>query len=270
MNIADGVYNATITAAAVYEKNGLKLELHLSLCDENGNGYTQTGSDGKEYPLEKRMFYTLISNEGAVNTKVIDFIKAWAPAWDGVDPFWFTDVANTDAIGMVECTLKTEPDYKDPKKSYQNVKFINELGHAANHGGGSKPVQSGDRAAIMAKYGAKFKAAAQATMKPVAASALKKPAPVVAKPAPAPSRPAQKPNAPSKPAPKSSPGYQSGLAGQAEVWDAYCKEHPGDSQDALSTAWFAALDEVAPGKDQADLTGEEWTSIAAKLQIMPF
>ena len=98
MNIADGVYNATITAAAVYEKNGLKLELHLSLCDENGNGYTQTGSDGKEYPLEKRMFYTLISNEGAVNTKVIDFIKAWAPAWDGVDPFWYTDVANTDAI----------------------------------------------------------------------------------------------------------------------------------------------------------------------------
>lgn len=249
MNIADGVYNATITAAAVYEKNGLKLELHLSLCDENGNGYTQTGSDGKEYPLEKRMFYTLISNEGAVNTKVIDFIKAWAPAWDGVDPFWFTDVANTDAIGMVECTLKTEPDYKDPKKSYQNVKFINELGHAANHGGGSKPVQSGDRAAIMAKYGAKFKAAAQATMKPVAASALKKPAPVAA---------------------KNTRSYQDGLAGQAEVWDAYCKEHPGDSSDALSTAWFAALDEIAPGKDQADLTGAEWNSVAEKLQIMPF
>ena len=268
MNIADGVYNATITAAAVYEKNGLKLELHLSLCDENGNGYTQIGSDGKEYPLEKRMFYTLISNEGAVNTKVIEFIKAWAPAWDGVDPFWFTDVANTDAIGMVECTLKTEPDYKDPKKSYQNVKFINELGHAANHGGGSKPVQSGDRAAIMAKYGAKFKAAAQATMKPVAASALKKPAPVAAKPAPAaPSRPSPKP---APVAPKNTRSYQDGLAGQAEVWDAYCKEHPGDSQDALSTAWFAALDEIAPGKDQADLTGAEWNSVAEKLQIMPF
>lgn len=262
--IADGVYNATITAAAVYEKNGLKLELHLSLCDENGNGYTQTGTDGKEYPIEKRMYYTLISAQGAVNTKVIDMIKAWAKDWDGVDPFWFTDAANTDAIGMVEVTLATEPAFNDPNKTYQNVKFINELGHNANHGGGTKIVQSGDKATIMAKYGAKLKAACGSSPKPVSAATLKKPAPAN-KPAPAaPSRPA----APNKA--QDVPRFQAGIAGQTEVWDQFCKEHDGEAEAKLSEDWFAALDEIAPGKDQADLTSDEWAAVATKLQIMPF
>jgi len=263
-NIADGVYNATITAAAVYEKNGLKLELRLSLCDEGGNAYTQTGTDGREYPIEKRMFYTLVTSDGTVNTKVIGFIQAWARAWDGTDPFWFTDAANTSAIGMVEVTLKTEPDYRDPTKSFQNVKFINERGHSSSRGGSSM-VQSGDKAAIMAKYGAKFKAAAQATMKPVSAVTIGKTA---AKHAPenvAPSRPA-----PSAHAATNRRAYQAGIAGQEEVWDAFCKEHSGETNEQLVTAWFAALDAVAPGKDQADMTGYDWDAVADRLNIMPF
>ena len=99
-NIQDGVYNAIPTVAAVYEKNdALKLEIHFTLCDEQGNAYTQTGTDGKEYPMEKYKYYNLVNAEGAVNTKVIEGICAWSK-WDGSDPFWWTDAANVDAIGM--------------------------------------------------------------------------------------------------------------------------------------------------------------------------
>lgn len=266
-NIADGVYNALPVTAGVYEKNGLKLELHFHLCDESGNPFTQTGTDGREYPIEKRMYYTIISATGAVNTKVIEMIRGWAKGWDGVDPFWFSDndSANFVANGMVEVTLATEPAYNDPNKTYQNIKFVNELGHNANHTGGTKAVQSGDKAAIMAKYGAQLRSAIGATaLKPVSAATLKKPtAPV--KPAPAaPSRPA----APSKG--QDIPRFQAGLAGQAEVWAAFCKEHEGETEAKLSDGWFAALDEVVPGKDQADLTSEEWNAVATKLQIVPF
>jgi len=133
-------------------------------------------------------------------------------------------------------------------------------------------VQSGDKAAIMAKYGAKFKAAAQANPTPVSAASLaaKKSAPV-AKAAPtAPAAPA----APTRPAPTAPTApvkaYKAGIEGQAQVWDEFCGEHPNDAQDALSTAWFTALDEVVPGKDQADLTSDEWKCVADKLGIMPF
>lgn len=251
-NIADGVYNATITAGAVYEKNGLKLELRLALCDEGGNAYMETGRDGREYPVEKRMFYTLVTADGAVNTKTVATIRAWAAGWDGVDPFWFCDQANTDAIGMVEATLKTEPSYSDPSKVYQNVRFVNELGHAAKFSGGRRDTPSGDKAAILAKYKAKLAAAAGMAPRPVAA----------------PAKPAAVPAAPTKPAPSSV--YGDGIKGQAQLWDEFTADHAEQSQEELTTAWFAALDKVAPGKDQQDLTGAEWKKVADRLGVLPF
>jgi len=259
-NIADGVYNAKITAAAVYERNDcLKLEVNLELCDANGNVYTAEGTDGNECPVNRRAYYTLISREGSVNSGIVNQIKEWAPEWDGTDPFWFTETANTDAIGMVKVTLKTEPAWNDPSKAYQNVKWINAL--SGNRGSGRQSLQSGDKAAILAKYGAKFRAAAGSLPKPVSAASLTKPA---AKPTPPPTP------APVKPAPKSSSPYQAGLDGQSKVWADFCNEHNGEDESELSERWFNALDKVAAGKDQADLTGDEWKAVADELGMMPF
>ena len=272
-NMQDGVYNAIPVAAGVYEKNGLKLEVRFNLCDDNGTAYTQTGTDGNEYPIEKRMYYALVSKDGAVNTKVIEYLQAWAAGWDGIDPFWFAEPGNLAAIGMVEVTLKTEPAWNDPAKTYQNIKFVNPVGHAAAHGGNTSEVASGDKAAIMAKYGAKFKAALGATVKPLAA----KPAPApraaapAAKPAPAPVR------APVKPAPApavSAPAdVPDGIAGQGVAWEYFLEHLPEGVKEADRDAkWFELVDAVSEGKDQREMTGTQWKAVmgAVDTMDMPF
>lgn len=261
-NIQDGVYNAIPTVAAVYEKNdALKLEIHFTLCDEDGNAYTQTGSDGKEYPIEKYKYYNLVNAEGVVNTKVVEGICAWSK-WDGTDPFWWTDTANVDAIGMVEVTLTTQT---WQGKTYQNIEWVNEPGHSAKHSGG-KITESGDKAAIMAKYGAKFKAAfggkpkTVPTAKKPTPAAAPKPAPA-AKPVPAPTRPAPKP----APAKAADCPYPDGMDGANKAWDEFNAENPGATQADLTERWFAAIDKYSDGKDQADMTGRQWAQVAAEL-----
>ena len=282
-NIQDGVYNAIPTVAAVYEKNdALKLEIHFTLCDEEGNPYTQTGSDGNEYPIEKYKYYTLVNAQGVVSTKTIEGITKWSK-WDGTDPFWWTDTANVDAIGMVEITLTTQT---WQGKTYQNVEWVNEVGHAASHGK-STITESGDKAAIMAKYGAKFKAAFGG--KPKVVPGVKKAVPSpAAKPAPA-AKAAPKPTpaaraAPAakaapkptpaaraaKPAPKAAPAqaaaeYPDGTAGSNAGWDAFSEANKNAKQSDLEERWFEAIDKHSDGKDQQDMTGEQWANVAAEL-----
>ena len=266
-NIQDGVYNATPTVAAVYEKNdALKLEIHFTLCDEEGNPYTQTGSDGNEYPIEKYKYYTLVNAQGVVSTKTIEGISKWSK-WDGTDPFWWTDTANVDAIGMVEITLTTQT---WQGKTYQNVEWVNEVGHAASHGK-STITESGDEAAIMAKYGAKFKAAFGG--KPKVVPGVKKAVPSpAAKPAPA-AKAAPKPTPAAraaKPAPKAAHAqaaaeYPDGKDGMNAVWDAFSEANKDMKQSDLEERWFAAIDKHSDGKDQLDMTGEQWANVAAEL-----
>ena len=272
-NMQDGVYNAIPVSAGVYEKNGLKLEVRFNLCDEQGTVYTQTGTDGNEYPIEKRMYYALVSKDGAVNTKVIEYLQAWACGWAGDDPFWFADPKNLAAIGMVEVTLKTEPAWNDNSKTYQNIKYVNPVGHAASHGGGSSEIASGDKAAIMAKYGAKFKAAVGTVAKPLTskpATPAARPAPA-AKPAPAPVRAPAKP-APAKPA-KAADLPPDGIDGQAVAWAHFLDRLPEGTKDADRDAkWFELVDAASGGKDQQDMTGEEWKAVmeATDVMDMPF
>lgn len=268
-NIQDGVYNAIPTVAAVYEKNdALKLEIHFTLCDEDGNAYTQTGSDGNEYPIEKYKYYNLVNAQGVVSTKVVEGICAWSK-WDGTDPFWWTDVANVDAIGMVEVTLKTAPAYNDPSKTYQNIEWVNELGHSAKFSGG-KITESGDKAAIMAKYGAKFKAAfggkpkAMPTAKAVPTAKKPAAAAPAAKSAPA-ARPAPKAAPAPKPKAAAPAAYPDGMDGANAVWDAFGEANKGVKRADLEERWFAAIDKHSDGKDQADMTGDQWAAVAAEL-----
>ena len=261
MNIQDGVYTAVPSVAAVYEKNdALKLEIHFTLCDDQGNAYMQTGTDGNEYPMEKYKYYNLVNAQGAVNTKVVESICKWSK-WDGCDPFWWTEKANVEAIGMVEVTLATQT-YQG--KTYQNIEWVNEIGHSQKYGGG-KITESGDKAAIMAKYGAKFKAAFGGKVKP-AAPAAKKPAPAAA-PAARPAAPAARPApAPKAPAPKpKTAGYADGTDGMNAVWGEFEAANPNAKQAELEERWFAAIDKHSDGKDQQDMTGEQWGKVAAEL-----
>lgn len=264
-NIEDGSYNALPDVAAVYEKNDkLVLECRFTLCDENGNAYEGVPKQSKKY--------WLTSADGAINTKTIAQIRKWATGWDGTDPFWFCPQENPDGTvtpdnfetcGMVEVVLKTEP-YKasdGTTKTWQQIDWVNPLG------GGSKPIASGDRVSIMAKYSAKFKAAAAMSGQAGAVARLPQSATIttaVARPpqgAPA-ARPPQAPKA----APKN-PGIPAGLKGQDIVWDKFVASLPDNTGDKeRDEQWFALVDKVGKGKDQADFTSADWTNAVALIE----
>lgn len=248
-NIPDGKYTAIPESAAVYEKNEkLVLETRFTLADQTGTAYKPKISRSKKYWLTNKM--------GALNTKTIDQIKKWAPAWDGLDPYWFTEGTNFADCGAVEIVIKTSPytNSNGETVNWQDIEWVNPI-----DGGASAPIASADKASIMAKYGAMFKAASASTPKPVSLSAL-------------PSRPAA---APSRPAPAARPAstakHANGLQGQGVVWDEYCASLEANVTSAeRDDKWFATLDKVAPGKDQADMTGEEWDKVADELDLPPF
>ena len=261
-NIPDGVYCAQPLTAGVYEKNNaLVLETRFTLCDEQGNAYTQTGSNGNEYPIERSKRHYLISKTGAVNTKVVEMLQKWAKAWDGIDPFWFADANNLASIGMVKVTLETDAYTASDgtQKTYQGISFINALDDVRSS---NRAIESGDKAAIMAKYGAKFKAAFGGKPKAVAPAAAKPAKPAAAKPAApvrpaAPARPAPAPTAPAPAA----PAYANGIDGANAAWDAVGAAHPNMAQKEIEDKWFATIDSICPGKDQADISGAEWAQI---------
>ena len=260
-NIEDGNYNALPDVAAVYEKNDkLVLECRFALCDANGNVYEGVPRQSKKY--------WLTSADGAINTKTIAQIRKWATGWDGADPFWFCAQENPDgtvtpgnfeACGMVEVVLKTEPYQASDgtTKTWQQIEWVNPIG-----GGGAKPIASGDRAYIMAKYAAKFRAAAamsgqaarSATISTAASSA---PAGAVAR------RPQARP-------PKAAPqkaGIPAGLKGQDIVWDKFVASLPENIKDAeRDEKWFALVDQVGKDKDQADFTSADWANVVALIE----
>lgn len=248
-NIPDGKYTAIPESAAVYEKNEkLVLEVRFALTDQTGTAYEPKILRSKKYWLTNKM--------GSLNTKVIDQIKKWATAWDGSDPYWFTEGTNFADCGQVELDIRTSTytNANGEAQNWQDVEWVNPIG-----GSGAKTIASGDKASIMAKYGAMFKANAAATPKPVSASAL-------------PSRPAATPSRPAPAArPASTAKHANGLQGQGVVWDEYCASLEANVTSAeRDDKWFAALDKVAPGKDQADMTGEEWDKVADELGLPPF
>ena len=266
-NIADGTYNALPDSAAVYEKNSkLVLECRFALCDEQGRVYEGVNKQSKKY--------WLTSADGAINTKTIAQIRKWAKDWDGTDPFWFCPQENPDGTttpghfadcGMVEITLKTEP-YQaadGTTKNWQSIEWVNPIGAA---GSGSKPIESGDRASIMAKYAAKFKAAATMTGTSIPTVRAAAPAPAAKKSA-RPAVPAKPAPAPAPAAKKSAATIPAGLAGQAVVWEKFLASMPAGIKDAdRDEKWFAVLDKVAAGKDQQDFTSADWMNAAELIE----
>ena len=269
-NIEDGNYNALPDVAAVYEKNDkLVLECRFALCDANGNVYEGVPRQSKKY--------WLTSADGAINTKTIAQIRKWATGWDGADPFWFCAQENPDGTvtpgnfetcGMVEVVLKTEPYQASDgtTKTWQQIEWVNPIG------GGAKPIASGDRASIMAKYAAKFRAAAamsgqvarSATISTAAArtgAASSAPAGAVAR------RPqARPPQAPQKAAPQKA-GIPAGLKGQDIVWDKFVASLPENIKDAeRDEKWFALVDQVGKDKDQANFTSADWANVVALIE----
>lgn len=205
--------------------------------------------------------------------------------WDGADPFWLAD---TDLSAIeVEIVVENEPDQNgNPRPT---VRWINAPGRS--HGG---MPQSGDRKAILAKYGAKLRAlAGGTTMRPVvsgeasggrgsgplprvpatAQAAADTPALVApatgagASPQPAVANAGTRVQTPTTVAAATAP-VRPGTRTSApavkpgnvqEAWEVFCQAAGANFDEAqISELWFKAVDELSGGKSQEKCSPEDW------------
>lgn len=213
-----GRYDAATTAATVYEKEG-KLLLAVA--------FNVAGTELKSY-------WVLFQKDGTANTKVIQKIREWS-GWDGLDPYWFVDHA--EAGIPCEVTVEMEPGFKDQNRLYPKIKWVDRAG-----GDGGMPQQA-NRAAVLAKYGAKFRA-------------LAGPQPVGE--APRPPQPAPKPATPPVRAIPSAKVTHT----QASCWEALQAKCPELSAEALTELWFRLIGE----KEQDAMTPEDWAQVSASIE----
>lgn len=103
-----------------------------------------------------------------------------------------------------------------------------------------------------------------------AAAPTKAAAPTAATPptAASPAKPASPSKAPPKKAPApAAPVAEAPFEGSLtmdQAWEQVNKSCPKQSDDSKAEAWVTASDEVAPGGDEATITGEQWAQIATK------
>jgi hypothetical protein len=256
MTIQDGTYAARPGAASVYESEKGALVLALVVKIENGP--------------ELKSYHTLVNRDGSINTRTVDNLKAWS-GWNGVDPFWFME---NDLTGLeVEVVIANEPGFTDPSKTFPKVKWVNPPG------GGNKMPECADRGAILAKYGAKFRAVAGGV--PAGAVALPRvrnaeggarngavgpaAAPPV-KPAvpsdPPTTRPGGSPA--TMPARSGPPVNRPAGATQASAWARLCALGVNLTQEQREEIWFAAVD--ATGMDQVDMTPAGWAQVQGAIE----
>ena len=218
MQMENGTYAAKPVSAAeggasVYESQGGALMLAIRFALEGGGQITAR--------------VCLVNKDGALNTKNIERCREWS-GWDGSDPYWFME---TDLSGIdVELVVENE-EYEG--KTFPSVKWINKPGS----GGGKALPDAADRKAVLAKYGAKFRAVAGgvAPVKPVAPAAPAPAAPPIRKPAAA------------------------TAATQATAWAKFQAKFGNLKDNARDELWFTFVD--ATGMDQADMTPAGWAQV---------
>lgn len=153
--------------------------------------------------------------------------------WDGTDPFWFVD-ADLSAF-PVELVIEDQPSKTDPTKVFSSIKWVNTPGKSA-----ASPTV--DRAAVMAKYGASFRALGGGT--PVMPPKLTPPAPPKAPPPP--------PAAPVKP------------SSLLECWEKMNVVYAGDGETRIASEWAERV--KATGKHQDDMTPADWGRFMGELE----
>lgn len=205
-NLTAGTYTARPTGeASVYENE----KGNLILCME-------MSCEGEIL----RYYSALATVENGINTRQVDALKNVFD-WDGTDFFWFVDHPEELQAAEVEVVIEMRPG-RDGDRLFPSIKYLNARG-------GSELPQTGDRQALLAKYGSKFRAMAGGTPPASAPPAAKKP--------------------PAPPAQNIQP------SDQMTVWGRYCEL--GGSEEG----WFKAIAQAVPGVDQGDLTPVQWGQV---------
>jgi hypothetical protein len=239
------------------------VHLHLRGEQERLTAAFRLLCEGKE--LVHREWLEL--NDGTISDKTIKRLRECFPKWDGSvetleQGFCVQDVE-------VDVTVENEQDKQDPDKWWTRTKFMDPPGGGS--GSASMP-EKVNRATLVGKYGARFRALAGGTParsveervssgKPAAgATAVVAPSGPLAKRMPLPASAGPTAGKLDTGAPVSS---------LEECWEALCKKHPDELREQVSERWFRLLEQVVPGKDQADFSAEDWGSVLTTVTL-PF
>jgi hypothetical protein len=250
-HIQPGTYAACATQAAVYDKPNGPLVLCLELAVRS------------DPPVRLKGYQSFTTKDGALNSRCIASLRECFPEWDGTDPFWFKDAD----LASQELSVVIEDEVSDRDgKTYSKVAWINPPG---GRGGGAMPA-SGNRAAILAKYGARFRALAGGVpAKPAAAPAAAAPAPTPPGPA-CPAKLEERSGAPVEDDGGSEPGDEpeggARTSDMQECWHAFCEACPHKDRATISKAWWATLKDTVPGKQQGDFTPEDWGRVMLAIE----
>lgn len=214
---------------------------------------------GDEWTWNGKHTITLANKDGAINSRNVDTLKK-VFAWDGQDPFWLADQdfaeVTFDVVGEHEAYT---PEGSDESKQVFKIKWLNPPGE----GGGAKMPEPADRKIVLAKYGSKFRALSGVGAKPASTPAkAKEPvkqAELPTQPKKAPAGPPAAKKTESKPVPESN---------MDDAWAALNKARPGQEESALSEFWFAEIARMFPGKNNSDLTPQEWGTLKASFEAV--
>lgn len=186
--------------------------------------------------------FWLTTKDGAVNTRSIETLKEIF-GWDGADPFWLADHATELVDIPVELVIENETFTGDDGNDHTapKVKWVNPVG-----GGGVK-VANGDRASLLAKYGAKLRAVSGGTT------------PLAKKSAPPPSAPPKTnpPTATKKANPPST---------MEDCWKAITEAMAEKPRAEVEAKWFEIIKDVHGDKPQMEYTAADWGAVMAKLR----
>lgn len=179
-----------------------------------------------------RHYATIATERDGVNKKTIENLKEIF-GWDGQDPFWFVDNGADYCEREVSVTIELRNSQNG--NTYASIQWLNPPGRSF----GSDLPQSGNRQALLSKYGSKFRAiAGGAPMKP----------------------PAKAPPAPPKKNATPTPSKAQRKSDQMSCWAKYCEN--GGTDDG----WFKMIAEAVPGVDQGDLTPEQWGQVLEHIE----
>jgi len=230
--------------ASVYENDKHSLVLAMDIIVEG---------------LELRWWCTLATEKDGINERNIEHLKECFGAWDGIDPFWFQDNAAILPEYNLDVTIELRPGTKNPQRLFPSILYVDPPGKAREE----MPV--GDRRALLAKYGAKFRAIAGG-----ASASHRHPQPAHANPRPAPPAPGQMPvrgKVPAKPTRQQLPPPST----EDACWSRWGEQNPTLTEKELQDGWFSMLDRVMPGKATGDYTPEDWGRVMADINdYVPF
>ncbi len=222
----------------------------------------------------------LVAKDGTVQQKKVANLRKIFPTWTGENPFDLENIEPSEGVEpqfeLADCfhdRSYTPPDW-NAEENGEYVQFkaqwLNALGGTLNM---PEPLAEGERKALLARLGAKFKALSGSSGKNPAAASAKKTAEPQAELSAASA-------APKKSAAKGPPRGNATSATPRtmtieECWTKVVAAHPEcetdeQQQETLAPLWIAAIKKVDPNADNPDgdkFSLAQWGAVATELGV---